>query len=536
MTQDAETQGSILDKANEIMNEAVDKAGELLCTKPQVAEVILKQLLKCDPEHLAGLQLLGLCKHRMGDNAEAVEIIQTALDLDPDNADNYNNLGLAYAGLNQHGRAAEAIEKAIALKPQQFLFKNNLALQYRALGDYDKAVHTLKNALDAAEKPQLWLNLGGIYGEMRDIGRARECFEKALDLDPEYPAAHVDMAFVHHLNGNWREGFEEYEWRFWYYPQMKYYLNAFDPSKLWDGKADIKGKTVLIYAEQGVGDCIMFVRYCKDLKGRGARVVVWVPAYLADLVKRVEGVDDVCTEDITHTGERLPPYDLQFSLMSAPHLLGATRLSGAPYIRPATEDFVKYMKQEYGESFNVGVVWAGNPAHPHDRKRSVPLRHFEPLQDVPGVKLFSLQLDLRKRQYGSSYRNMTAEEAGVEDPCRDQFQTDRGVVDYCEGCERMRLTDLTKMIQSFEDTCTILAGLDLVVCCDTATAHLAGAMGKPVWVLVPYNPDWRWTLSGDATPWYDSMKLYRQRTRDDWPEVLRRVASDLAGLRAAESR
>jgi lipoprotein NlpI len=525
---DKTEQGSVLDKANEIMNEAIEKAGELICTKPQIAEIILKQLLKCDPEHLAGLQLLGLCKHRMGENAEAVEIIQTALELDPDNADNWNNLGLAYAGLNQHERAIESIEKALEINPKQFLFKNNVALQYRAVGNYKKAVEMMRESIATNEKPQLWLNLGGIYGEMKDIENSKACFERALELDPEYPAAHVDMAFVHHLNGDWKSGFAEYEWRFWYYPQMKFYLNSFDQTKLWNGRADINGKTVFVYAEQGSGDTIMFVRYMKHLKDRGAKVIVHVPQSLADLIKRVDGVAGVNTRDIfLNRGEEFPDYDYQFSLMSAPHLLGAHEVSGEPYIEPVTKAFKDYMKEEYPDTFNVGIVWAGNPAHPHDRKRSIPLKFFEPVMDVSNVKLFSLQMDVRKRQYGATYRNMSSEDAGVNDDCSSKFQAEKGIVDYCEGCDHMRVTDLTQMIQSFEDTATVLAGLDLVICCDTATAHLAGAMGVPVWVLIPYNPDWRWTLDGDTTPWYNSMRLFRQTQRDNWSEVMKRVAREL---------
>ena len=271
------SQVNVLEKADDIMNEAVEKAGDLLCSKPQVAEIILRQLLKCDPEHLSGLQLLGLCKHRLGENAEAVEIIQSALEIDETNADNWNNLGLAYSGLQQHERAIVAIKNAIKYKPSQFLFKNNLALQYRALGDYDNAIKSLREAIDTKEQPQLWLNLGGIFGEIRDIENAKRCFERSIELDPEYAAGHVDMAFVHHLNGDWKKGFESYEWRFWYYPQMKFYLNSFDQTKKWDGKADLNGKTVFVYGEQGLGDIIMLSRYAKELKSRGAHVIMHVP-------------------------------------------------------------------------------------------------------------------------------------------------------------------------------------------------------------------------------------------------------------------
>jgi hypothetical protein len=140
--------------------------------------------------------------------------------------------------------------------------------------------------------------------------------------------------------------------------------------------------------------------------------------------------------------------------------------------------------------------------------------------------LFSLQIESSKRQYGVTYRNLESV-AKPDDTCINKFIPQHGIVDYSENCEDMKIVDLTKMIQSFDDTATILAGLDLVVCCDTATAHLAGAMGVPVWVAIPYNPDWRWELKGDTTYWYDSMKLYRQPERDDWKSVFERMQKDL---------
>jgi tetratricopeptide (TPR) repeat protein len=519
---------NVFERANEIMDEAVDKAGELLCTKPHIAEIILKQLLKCDPEHLSGLQLLGLCKHRMGENAEAVEIIQTALELDPTSADNWNNLGLAYAGLNNHERATQSIKKAIELKPEQFLFLNNLSLQYRALGDYDMAVKTMRQAIEACEKPQLWLNLGGIYGEMKEIENAKEAFENALRLDPEYPAGHVDMAFVHHLKGDWKNGFKEYEWRFFYYPQMRFYLDAYDPKKLWDGKASLEGKRILIYGEQGLGDIIMFSRYAKYLKERGAYVIIHCTDSMESVIRRIEGVDaTTCGDIITKKGETLPEYDYQFSMMSAPLLLDFPEISGKPYIFPVTQAFRGHVEGEYPGKLHVGIVWAGSPAHPHDKKRSIPLRHFKALQDIEDVQLFSLQIDVRKRQYGATYRNMDSEKTNVNDVLREKFQAEKEVVDYCEGCENLKIINLTAMIQSFEDTATILAGLDLVICCDTAVAHLAGAMGVPCWVLIPWNPDWRWTLEGEKTPWYDSMRIFRQPNRDNWEAVLEQVGKEL---------
>lgn len=524
---------TILERANEVMDNAVDVAGEMLTSKPQVAEIILKQLLKCDPEHLSGLQLLGLCKHRMGQHAEAIEIFQTAIELDPTSADNYNNIGLAYSGLENHERAIEAIKKAIELKPEQYLFYNNLALQYRCLEQYDKAIECMNKALAINEIPQMLVNLGGVYGEMKMVDKSRECFERACAIAPNYAAAHVDMAFCYHLEGRWEEGFKEYEWRFDYYPQLTYYLRSYDQNKRWDGKASLEGKRILIYAEQGMGDAIQFVRYLKQLKQRGAHVILHCAAALDDMLRRCEGVDETCNRDIVNcTGKEFPPYDYQCAIMSLPTLLGDYSLRGEPYIKAVTPKFLDHMKKEYGDTVNVGIVWAGSPSHPHDKRRSIPLKHFRVLHDLPGVKLFNLQLDMRPRQYGVTTRSVGN---GEEDNMVSEFQPNgSSMVNFCDDCEGMTLVDLTKMIQTWEDTATILAGLDLVICCDTAVGHLAGAMGVPCWMALPYNPDWRWTYDGEASGWYDSVKLYRQRVKHDWPEVFQRLRTDLQAM--VESR
>jgi tetratricopeptide (TPR) repeat protein len=519
MTQDTLVQNDdVLDRADDIMDKAIETAGELLSTKPDVAEVVLKQLLKCDPEHLGGLQLLGLCKHRMGQNAEAVEIFQAALELDPTSADNHNNIGLAYSGLDNTERAIEYMSKAIELKPEQFLFMNNIALQYRNRGDRATAVEKLERALEIKEIPQMYLNLGGIYGELHELDKAKKCFSRAVELDPNYSAAHVDLAMVNHLQGNFLEGFQEYEWRFEYYPQMCHYIRSYDQARRWDGEASLEGKKFLIYCEQGLGDAIQFVRYTRELKKLGAYVILHCAPTLDDVLSRCESVDETVQRDIVYNkGDEFPSYDYQCAAMSLPYLLKIEKPTGEPYLEPATNDFNKYLAEEYGDSFNIGIIWAGSPAHPHDKRRSIPLSNFRALHETEGVKLFSLQLDVGKRKYGSvAYPTESPERLSA-------FQAERDIIDYCEGCDDMNLVDLCPMIQSFEDTATIFAGLDLVICCDTAAAHLAGAMGRPCWIALPYNPDWRWKKEGDTTEWYDSVRLFRQEERDDWTGVFEKI-------------
>lgn len=511
----------ILEKADTIMEGAVQKAGEILDSSPKIAEIILKQLLRCDPENLAGLQLFGLCKHRMGKHVEAIEIIQLALDIDPECADNWNNIGLAYAALGNFKKAIESIEKAIELFPENILFKNNLALQYRSLGDYNKSIEVMKEAIAVKPTSQLWTNLGGIYGEMREIEKAKNCFNESININPSYTQAYINMAFANLLQGDWENGFAAYEWRFSYYPQIQFYLNAYDADKKWDGIKDINGKRVIVYGEQGLGDIIQFVRYVEKLKSFGPYVIVHCPQNLKSLLQRIKFIDEITTKDIVNVNEeeKFPDYDYQFAMMSFPHLLKDYNVIGKPYIDVPDNTI---FRKKYSKTFNVGLVWTGSPSHPHDKKRSIPLRNFKPLC-LPGVKLFSLQLDLRPRQYGIAYNTADKLTFDME---RD-FSPNDELVDYCDGCEDMELVDCRKYMEDFDKTAELISGLDLVICCDTAIGHLAGAIGVPVWMCICFNPDWRWTLSGDKTDWYESMTLYRQSERGDWSEVVEKITYNL---------
>lgn len=509
-----------LDQANQIMDDAVDKAGEMLEKNPAVAVVILKQLLKCDPEHLGALQLLGLSKHRLGENAEAVEIIQTALELDPTCADNYNNIGLAYAGLENHERAIENIKKAVEINPEQYLFLNNLALQYRIIGEYEKSVETMKKAIEfCPNSAQMLTNLGGLYAEMKEIDKSIDCFHKAIKHCPSYSAAHVDLACSHFLKREWKEGFEEYEWRFDYFTQMEYYKKSYDQNKRWNGRNSLEGKRILIYAEQGLGDAIQFIRYMPKLKEKGAHVIVHCSPNLDPLLKRCEGVDETVNRDIVnHTGDEFPEYDYQCAMVSLPWLLKEFEITGEPYIKPVTTNFKNFIEDEYGkEKLKIGIVWAGSPAHPKDKNRSIPLKEFMSIYEMEDIQLFSLQFDTRPRKYGLNFDMGFDMRPG----------SDGKIVDLAEGCENMSLVDLTKMIQTMEDTCTILAGLDLVIACDTSVVHLAGSMGVPCWMCLPYNNDWRWGTTESTTEWYDSVKLFRQPERNDWSSVMKEVKREL---------
>lgn len=487
-----------------IIKQAIEKVKDLIITKPLYAEVILNQLLRASPENPQGFSLLGVLKQRMKQFDESIILLEKAINLDPNNADNYNNIALNYANLDNYSNAILYLDKALEINPNSYLYINNLALQYRQIGKHDIALQLMDRALEISNAPEIWCNKGGVYGEIKDLSKSEECFLKAISINPEIAAAHVDLAFSYQLRGEWKKGFKEYEWRFKHFPQLKYYLNAYDQTKLWNGKDNLKNKTILLYGEQGLGDTIQFVRYCHFLKDRGAITIVHTPDVLESVIKRVHGVDKTVVKNIItpkEEDEPFPDYDYQCSLMSLPYLLGMDYIPELPYIQP----IAKLELKDYKNTFNIGVSWMGSPAHPNDAARSTYLKYFKAIHDIPGIKLFNLQINSGKRIYASGKK----------------------IIDYSEGCEDMRVVDMTPMIQTFEDSATIISGLDLIISVDTALVHLAGAMNVPCWVLVPFNPDWRWCIEGDKTAWYESLELFRQPKPGDWGSVFNQVKERL---------
>lgn len=351
---------------------------------------------------------------------------------------------------------------------------------------------------------------------MKDLDKAEKCFSTALEIDPGFSAAHVDLACVAHFRGDYEKAFTHYEERFAHFSQLNFYMEKYDQSKRWKGES-LEDKTILLYGEQGLGDSIHFVRYVKKVKELGAHTIVHCPKSLCRILSRCEGVDGILDRNIVNDrGEEFPDYDYQCSMMSLPFLLKCfDDPLNDPYIKPLTTFDVK---EKYHDTFNIGIMWAGSPAHPNDLYRSVHLNQFREIHSMPGVKLFNLQVDLRKRSYAKGSRKM---------------------VDLTKGCEDMKVVDMTTMIKDFEDTATIISGLDLLICVDTAIVHLAGAMDIPCWVLMPYNPDWRWGLEGKTTRWYKSLKLFRAEkdpiqskaiastTEDCWAETFQDIKKEL---------
>lgn len=528
--------------------------------------VHLDQVIRLQPDHVDGYTSLGIALARQGKLEEAVGHLQQALRLRPDYAKAHNNLGVALAELGKRDEAARAwreairlkpdyaeahfnlavtlaeqrqpdeaiteYEKAIVLRPDYAEAYNNLGLALVEHGRHVEATAVLRQAIRLKpDYPEAYNNLGlalveqGLFPEtiaayhealrlrpsyveahnnfgtvLAAMGRTEEAlavYQQALWLRPDYAEVHWNRALAWLQQGKYAEGWSEYEWR---WKRKRAVPRSFSKPP-WDG-SPLPDKTILLYAEQGMGDALMFIRYAARVKERCGTVVVECPEEMIPLLSTCAGIDRLVAE-----GKELPEFDVQAPLMSMPKLFGTTLETvpaQVPYL-PADPAQVAHWKKELGadSSFKIGIAWQGNPKHRWDRHRSMPLALFEPLARLPGVKLYSLQKKAGTDQIAA---------------LRDRFP----VIDLGS-----KLDDTGG---AFRETAAAIQALDLVITCDTALAHLAGALGVRVWVLLSFLVDWRWMYRREDTPWYPSMRLFRQEQLGAWDGVFERVAAEVRTL------
>jgi hypothetical protein len=334
-----------------------------------------------------------------------------------------------------------------------------------------------------------------------ELDEALSVCQRAIQLRPDHAGAHWNKSLVLLLKGDFAQGWAEYEWR-WQSKDFRSPRRDF-PQPQWRGE-DPSGRTILLHAEQGFGDTIQFIRYAPLLAGRGARVIVECQPELQRLLGGVEGI-----QHLTARGEPLPPFDLHTPLLSLP-LAWGTRVKtipgNVPYIKPDPALVGAWRGRLAGDSaLKVGLVWAGSPIRKDDRYRSLPLSSLAPLAGVKGVSFYSLQ------------KGKATEQAQNPPP-------------------GMNLIDMTEEIKDFADTAALISHLDLVITVDTAVAHLAGAMAKRVWTMLEFVPAWRWLLNREDSPWYPTMRLFRQPAIRDWATVIRRVAGELQNFCSSGAR
>jgi len=455
----------------------------------ELAEERIREAIALNPLAPFYHNNLGNVLQALGRFKEAVICYHDALRLAPDYVEAHSNLGSALGALGRHLEATAACQEAVRLKPDHAEAYMNLGNALAKLGRNEEAEAAYRQAVRLRPRyPEAHSNLGNAVLEQGRFEEAQHCYEEALRQAPEHPLAHWNRAWLRLLRGDYEHGWEEYEWR-WVTGNAAprgFRQPVWDGSWLW-------GATIVLHGEQGLGDTIQFLRYAPWVKAAGGRVVVECQPRLVPLARTVAGVDEV-----VEAGSQLPPFDTHAGLLSLPRIFG-TRLETVPRTVP-------YFSVDPGrlerwgahlakfEGLKVGLGWAGSPTHKNDHTRSIHLSAFAPLARVKGVHLFSLQ---RGPQ--------AAELASAPFPITNLEEEDNDVL----------------------DTAAIMLHLDLVIAVDTMMAHLAGALARPVWTLLACVPDFRWLLGREDSPWYPTMRLFRQPQPGDWPSIIERVTQEL---------
>ena len=439
----------------------------------------------------------GIDAHQKNDLVTAERHYRAAIAIAPEHPAALHYLGVVLFQRNRLDEALPLLDRAVALTPQEPEFHNNRGLALSAAQRDGEAIAAHREAL--ALKPDhagAWNNLGLALQASGDVVGAVDAFRSGLRLAPEFPQLHWNLALALLLQGDYTHGWPEYEWRL-QAPELQPYLRPYTGPR-WSGE-HAAGRTVLLTSEQGLGDTLQNLRFAQAVADRGAHVIVAVQQPLRSLAATAPGVSAAYA-----TNESLPPYDAHISLMSLPGVLGATLATVAvpvPYLHAdATRlaDATAQIEREAGSALKIGVAWSGAPGNPSNVRRRLPLAALGPLLDVPGTRWFSLKWQ-------------------AEPPAA------------ADAPYAARLAALP-IRNDFDGLAALVSGLDLVISVDTSLAHLAGALGKPVWVLLPHVAEWRWLLGRDDSRWYPTARLFRQRAPGDWSEPLRDVEAALRSL------
>ncbi len=457
-----------------------------------LAEQHFNRVLADDPDQTDALHGLGAVAWMRGDLPHAVEFVERAVSLAPQSASYRNTLGEIYRMAAEWAKAEESLAHALQIDPALASARHNLGMVYLSRRLFSRAALEFSHALQQnPDAPMTWYNLGIAFKEMNQLDEAIAAYRRAVELNPVFVEAHLNLALALLLDGQWSEGFQEYEWRL---EQNFTPARHFDRPR-WDGLVDPDG-TLLVYAEQGLGDALHFARYIPFIAREEMKVIVQCHPNLGGIMGSVEGVSAVYGFD-----QELPDYSARFPLMSLP-LLFQTRLDrvpgNVPYVFPPDDKIAAWGERlaAVGDTIRIGLRWKGNPQQMVDAARSCPLALFEVLAGIPRVTWVSLHNE-----------PLEAEERA--------------------SAQRLGLVDVSAELRDFDDTAALIANLDLVVSVDTAVLHLAGAMGRPAWALLPFSPDWRWLLDREDSVWYPTLRLFRQQRPDDWEPVLERVAAQL---------
>ncbi|MBD2181524.1 FkbM family methyltransferase [Aerosakkonema funiforme] len=460
---------------------ALGKQGKL-----EEAIASYQKAIVLNPKDAEAYNNLGNALQEQGNLEEAIASYQKAINLNPNYAEAYNNLGYAFQEQEKLEEAISYYQKALTLNPNNAEVHNNLGNAFEEQGKLEDAIAYYQQALALNPNyPNAYNNLGKVFIIQGKIAEAQILLRQALTLKPNFPEAHENLGVTLLYTGDFKNGFAETEWRW----QIKEFIRLHLPqSLLWDG-SDLQGRKILLVCEQGFGDGIQFIRYAPLVAQRGGRVIVMCYESQRRLFNTVAGIEQLVT-----MGTQVE-FDVHAPFMSLPHILGTTLETipaQIPYLLPP-QPYPFTLEVPPGMLLKVGIVWAGNAANKNDRYRSCSLSNFLSILNIPQIAFYSLQKGAKTAELS---------ELGIGE----------------------KVQDLSEKFHDFADTAAAVAQLDLVISVDTSVAHLAGALGKPLWLVLAKVPDWRWMLDREDTPWYPTMRLFRQLRSGDWAEVFERVA------------
>ncbi len=463
--------------------------------QPQQAIAHYAEALRIRPHYFEAHYNWGTALAAQGLQAEATARYRDAIACRPESADAHCRLGTALQRLGRLDEASAAYRQAIHLHPGYVAALCNLGTVLHEQGRADEAIECFERALHAdPEAAETYNHLGKALHQSGHSDRALDCYRRCLQRAPDFPDAHHNLAILLLGKEQFAEGWTEYAWRL----KCKHIPSRPFTQPLWHGEP-LAGRTLLLHAEQGLGDTLQMLRYVSHARQRGGRVLLEVQPQLVALA-RASGFSEVLPG-----GAELPGFDVHAPLLSLPGIFGTDAQSMAksvPYLS-ADPRLVAIWREKLSsvDGFRVGIAWQGNPQNQRDRTRSMPLACFAPLAAVAGVKLLSLQ-----KGHGSEQL------AHADFPIIDLGSQ----LDVADG--------------SMWDTAAAIQCLDLVITCDSALAHLAGALGAVGWVALARFADWRWFEHRADSPWYPSLRLFRQQDAGDWPEVFRRMTDELSHL------
>ena len=505
------------------------------------AETVCNRVLQAKPNLPEAEHLLGVIAHQNGKLGDAIDHVQRAVKLAPQVALFHANLGEMLRLAGRPKLAAEEARRAIEIEPKMPAALSNLGVALYELKDYEEAARAQRSAIAAnPDFAEAHSNLGNALHALRRFHEAIAAYHRAVELKPNFADAWANLGTAlhhsgsfedgifalrraialapHHANahsglgilllmrGEFAEGWDEYEWRL----RSSERKGPRFPENPWQGES-LGGKHIYVQAEQGFGDTLQFARYIPALAARAGRVTLRVHQQLVQLLRE-------SLPGITVLGDRgdPPPYQCDTVLLSLPRLF-KTRLetipAAAPYLRVPTDAAARWKRRlSKMTGIKAGLVWAGNPEHVNDHRRSIDLKLLAPLFAVPGVSFASLQFGPR----AADLKHLKKNKADAS------------------GAHNRTIDNLGAEFVDFIDSAGAVSALDLIITVDTSIAHLAGALGKPVWVLLPWVTDWRWLLDREDNPWYPTMRLFRQKKGEDWSEIIARVVSELEAVARGE--